>query len=151
MFLYSFLYVLFVKCIKSFYMLIPHSYIVHPSIHPWLYSPWVPWPLFQFLNLYIVCKTPWTGDQSVARPLTTHRTTQTRNKCTQTSIPRVVFEPTIPLFERAKTLHASDKAVAVTGSRLVTITKKNIFHIFLCLDRSLMQDIYLASSFPKHY
>jgi hypothetical protein len=36
-----------------------------------------PWPLFQFLNLYTVCRTPWTGDQPVARSLPTHRTTQT--------------------------------------------------------------------------
>jgi hypothetical protein len=34
-----------------------------------------PWPLFQFLNLYTVGRTPWTGDEPVARPLPTHRTT----------------------------------------------------------------------------
>jgi hypothetical protein len=34
-----------------------------------------PWPLFQFLNLYTAGRTPWTGDQPVARPLPTHRTT----------------------------------------------------------------------------
>jgi hypothetical protein len=34
-----------------------------------------------FLILYIVVgRTPWTGDQPVARPLPTHRTTQTQNK-----------------------------------------------------------------------
>jgi hypothetical protein len=32
-------------------------------------------------------KTPWTGDQPVARPLPTQRTTQTQNKRTQTSMP----------------------------------------------------------------
>jgi hypothetical protein len=42
-----------------------------------------PWPLFQFLNLYTVGRTPWTGDQPVARPLPTHRTAQTQNKRTQ--------------------------------------------------------------------
>jgi hypothetical protein len=36
-----------------------------------------PWPLFSFLILYPVCKTPWTGDQSVAKPLLVHITTQT--------------------------------------------------------------------------
>jgi hypothetical protein len=30
---------------------------------------------FQFFNLYTVGRTPWTGDQHVARPLPTHRTT----------------------------------------------------------------------------
>jgi hypothetical protein len=43
----------------------------------WLYSPCGHWPLFQFLNLYTVGRTPWSGDQPDARPLPTHRTTQT--------------------------------------------------------------------------
>jgi hypothetical protein len=34
-----------------------------------------PWSLFSFLNLYIVGRTPWTGDQPVTRPLPLHRTT----------------------------------------------------------------------------
>jgi hypothetical protein len=33
---------------------------------------------FSFLILYAVGRTPWTGDQPVARPLPTHRTTQTQ-------------------------------------------------------------------------
>jgi hypothetical protein len=37
---------------------------------------------FSFLILYTVCRTPWTGDQPVARPLPTHRTTQIQNKRT---------------------------------------------------------------------
>jgi hypothetical protein len=32
-----------------------------------------PWPLFQFLNLYTVGRTPWKGDQPVAGPLLSHR------------------------------------------------------------------------------
>jgi hypothetical protein len=55
-------------------------------------------------NLYTVSRTPWTGDQLVARPLSTHTTTQTQNKNTQTFMARVGFEPTIPVFERAKTV-----------------------------------------------
>jgi hypothetical protein len=39
-----------------------------------------PRPLFSFLILYTVSWTPWTGDQPVARPLHTRRTTQTQNK-----------------------------------------------------------------------
>jgi hypothetical protein len=57
-----------------------------------------PWPRFQLLEFYTVSRTPWTGDQPVARPLHIHRT--------QTSMPEVGFEPTIPVFERAKTVHA---------------------------------------------
>jgi hypothetical protein len=51
-------------------------------------------------------RTPWMGDQSVAGPLPEHRTAQTQNKSTQTSIPEAGFEPTFPVFERAKTVHA---------------------------------------------
>jgi hypothetical protein len=36
-----------------------------------------------FLILYKVGRTPWTGDQPVARSLPTHRMAQTRNKRTQ--------------------------------------------------------------------
>jgi hypothetical protein len=76
-----------------------------------------PWPLVQFLNLYTVCRTPCTGDQPVARPLPIHRTTQTQNKRTQTSMHRVGFELTISVFERTKTVHASDRAATVTDAR----------------------------------
>jgi hypothetical protein len=39
----------------------------------------------------------------IVRQLPTHRTAQTQNKHTQTSMPRVGFELTIPVFEQAKT------------------------------------------------
>jgi hypothetical protein len=45
-----------------------------------------PWSLIQFLNLYTVGRSPWTGDQPVGRPLPTHRTTQTQNIHTHTDI-----------------------------------------------------------------
>jgi hypothetical protein len=41
---------------------------------------------FSLLILYTVGRTPWTGDQPVARTLPTHRTAQTQNKRTQTSM-----------------------------------------------------------------
>jgi hypothetical protein len=70
---------------------------------------------FTFLFLYTVGRTPWTGDQPVARPLPTHRAAQTQNKRTQTSTSGVGFEPMIPVFERAKTVHALDRAATVIG------------------------------------
>jgi hypothetical protein len=73
----------------------------------------VPWPLFSFLILCTVGWTPWTGDQPAAWPLPTHRTTQTQKKRTQTSMPQVGFELTIPAFERAKTVHALDCVATV--------------------------------------
>jgi hypothetical protein len=67
--------------------------------------------LFSVLLIkYTVGRTPWAGDQPVARPLHTDRTTQTRNKHTQTSMLAVGFEPIISVLEWAKTVHASDRA-----------------------------------------
>jgi hypothetical protein len=81
---------------------------IHSSV---ALQPFVgPWPLLQFHNLfYTDGRTPWTSDQPLARPLPKHRTTQTQNKRTQTSMSWVGFEPTIPVFKRAKTVHALDR------------------------------------------
>jgi hypothetical protein len=38
-------------------------------------------------------------------------------------MPRVVFEPTIPVFERAETVHAIDHAAIVIGRLLYTKPK----------------------------
>jgi hypothetical protein len=96
----------------------------------WLYSlsdfGW----FFSFLILYTVGSSPWTGDQPVARPLRTHRTTQTQNKRTQTSMRRVGFEPTTPVFERVKRVHALDRAVTVLGEHR-TIAKRFVSLQFL--------------------
>jgi hypothetical protein len=55
---------------------------LYPSIYLWLYSPLVgPWPLLQFLTLYIVGRSPWTGDQPVAMPLLTHRINAQKHPC----------------------------------------------------------------------
>jgi hypothetical protein len=64
-------------------------------------------------SFYTVRRTPWTGDQPIARPLSTHGTAQTQNKRRQTSMPRVGFEPMIPVFERAKKVYALDRAATV--------------------------------------
>jgi hypothetical protein len=48
----------------------------HPSIHSSfypIYSPCGLWPLLHFLNLYVVGRTPWTENQTVARQLPTRR------------------------------------------------------------------------------
>jgi hypothetical protein len=85
-------------------------------IYLWLYSPFLdPGNFFSFLLLCTVGITPSTEDQPVARPLPTHRTIQTQNKRTQTSMPWVGLEPTLAAFERAKTVHALDRAATVNG------------------------------------
>jgi hypothetical protein len=82
----------------------------------WLYSPLLDLcRFFSFLIFYTVGRIPWTGDHPVARPLPAHKTAQTQNKCTQTSMPQMGFEPPIPVFERAKTVHALDRAATVVG------------------------------------
>jgi hypothetical protein len=77
---------------------------------------------FQFINL-LTGRTPLTGDQPVARPLPAHRTVQTQNRRTQTSMPQVVFEPTILVFERPKAVRALDRAASVIGTHVYTSRK----------------------------
>jgi hypothetical protein len=74
-----------------------HSFI-HSFIHPsMVLHPFVgPWPLLQFRNhFYTDGRIPCTSKQPVTRRLPKLRTTHT-----QTSLPRVGFEPTIPAFEQ---------------------------------------------------
>jgi hypothetical protein len=69
-----------------------------------------------FLILYRVGSIPWTGDQPVARPLPTHITTQTQNKCTQYRHPRIEWDPN-PRSRRSsdRRLHALDRAATLIG------------------------------------
>jgi hypothetical protein len=76
--------------------------------------------------LYTIDMTPWTEDQPVARPLPTHRTTQKQNKCRPTSTPLVGFEPTIPVFKRAKTVNALDHKTTVIIRKIISYEKKGL-------------------------
>jgi hypothetical protein len=122
------------------------------GFHLWLYSPCGPWPLFQFLNLFTVGRTPWTVVQPVSRPLHIHRTTQTQNKHTQTSIPRVRFEATIPTFKRAKTVHALDLR-PLWSQRLVSTAWKSwsctLFFLNFSLNSSSVW--HFLSKSPLYY
>jgi hypothetical protein len=96
-----------------------------------------PWPLIQFRNHFSTDgRTPWTSDHPVARPLSKH-TTQTQNKRIHT--PNIhalsgirTHDPSVRASEdssclrprgyrdrlaseRAKAVHALDRAAAVTG------------------------------------
>jgi hypothetical protein len=58
----------------STYLSIHLSIYIYLSVYLRFYNPFArPRPLFQFLNQYTVGRTPWTGDQLVARPLPAHR------------------------------------------------------------------------------
>jgi hypothetical protein len=88
------------------------------SFH-WLYSPLGPWPLF--FSFMIILQTVGLlgrvisssqGDLSLNTGQHKHRIKAYTYK---TSMPYVGSEPTIPAFERAKTVHALDRSATVTG------------------------------------
>jgi hypothetical protein len=85
----------------------------------WLYSPLNLGRIFSSLILYTVGRSLLTGDQPVARPLPTHRTSL--NKRTQISMPWMEFEPTTPEFVREKTVHASDCEAIVMARKLLSM------------------------------
>jgi hypothetical protein len=85
----------------------------HSSIHPSIYGSTVPLlDLGRFFSFLILGRriSPSQG-----------RYTQnnTQNKLTETSMPWVGFDPIIPVFERAKTVHALDRAATVIGSLIL--------------------------------
>jgi hypothetical protein len=118
---------------------------IRRTIYLWLYSPLLDLGRFyRFLIMHTVGKSPWTGEQPVAKPLTTYRPTQTQNKRTKTSMPCVRFDPMIPAFKWAKTVHSLDLAVTViAGSQNYTIVKNvsalRITGILDLIDRTVFQ------------
>jgi hypothetical protein len=81
-----------------------------------------------FRNIfYAGGRTPWMNDQPIARPLPTHRTTQTQNKRTH-RYPCLEWDsnPPIPAFEVAKTVHALDHAATVTGNKILYVYNSHI-------------------------
>jgi hypothetical protein len=90
------------------------------SICVWLYSPLLDLAAFStFLILYTVGRIPWTGDQPVARPILTHRTTQTQSAHTEihalswirTQDPSVRGAKRVYVLNRAVTMIGSDNKV----------------------------------------
>jgi hypothetical protein len=55
----------------------------------------------------------WTGYEPCHKAATYKRQEKAQKKRRQTPMPGVGFEPTIPVFERAKTFHALESAAAV--------------------------------------
>jgi hypothetical protein len=66
----------------------------------------------QFLNLLDSRWDSVDGDQFVAGPLPARDITQNKQK---KCMPQVGFESTIPVFERAKTVLALDRAATLIG------------------------------------
>jgi hypothetical protein len=101
-----------------------------------------PWRLFEFLNLHTVGRTPWTGYQPVARPIPTHRTTQTQNKRTQTSMPRVGLEPTFQVFELANTVHVQTAEIVCSSSTQGMVVCLRLFCVYV---------LYVGSGFAMDW
>jgi hypothetical protein len=64
-------------------------------------------------NLHDSVEDSWSIGHQPSQVRYLHRTIQTQNKRTQTSMPWVGFEPMNPVFERAKTFHAFDRGATV--------------------------------------
>jgi hypothetical protein len=80
------------------------------SLSLWLNSHLGLGRFFSFLILYTVSSLDGGSARRKA-------SIYTQNKRTRTSMPRVGFEPTIPVFEEAKAVNASDGAATVIGRK----------------------------------
>jgi hypothetical protein len=87
-----------------------------------------PLPFSQFLDLFTQSVVLLGRVISPSQGLSTYTQDiiKTQNKRKETSMPQVGFEPKIPMFERTKTVHASDRAATVFGYRYYTYIKFNI-------------------------
>jgi hypothetical protein len=67
-------------------------------------------------HIETVGRSPWNSDEP-CRKAATYTEQYKQKKRGQTSMPRVGFKPAIPMFERAKTFHALDRAATVMGPK----------------------------------
>jgi hypothetical protein len=94
--------------------------ILSSFIHRCLYSPLLgSGRLFRFVLLYTDGRIRERGI-SPSKGNYLHTGQHKQNKCTQTSMPQMGFEPTITFFEGANTVHALDRAATVIDMRYTT-------------------------------
>jgi hypothetical protein len=87
------------------------------------------WPIFQFPNHIHSRYDSLDGGWGRRKAVTYTRKNTNTEKLTQTSMAWMGFEPTIPAFERAKTVHALDCPATVIGHKVIYYLTENT----LCL------------------
>jgi hypothetical protein len=87
--------------------------LIHSFIHQWIYSPLLgPGLLFSFVIFFTQDgRTPWTGDQPVARPLPTQRTTQTEQTRART---HTHIHPLSGIWTHVPSVRASEDSSCLT-------------------------------------
>jgi hypothetical protein len=107
------------------------KYIAHKICHQDLFFIYVCLSAYLSTRMYIplldlghffsflIFFTQSVGGISPSQGRSGHRTEQTR-KCTQTSMPQVGFELTIPVFQRTNTFHALARAATLIGTVFVS-------------------------------
>jgi hypothetical protein len=89
---------------------------IHSFIHQWLYSLFLGPGLFFIFVIFFTQSVGLLGQGiSPSQGLYLYTEQHKQNKRTQTSMSHVRFEPTIPAFERAKTVHVLDREATVIG------------------------------------
>jgi hypothetical protein len=91
----------------------------------------------QFLNLRQ--SVGLLGRGSARRKVAAYTEKHKQNKCRETSMPRVGLQPTILVYERAKTFQAWDRAATVIGTSTSCVVTKFDFFILILL-RKLRRD-----------
>jgi hypothetical protein len=106
-----------IRAIRVNTLLLANEHIFVAVICLWLYSSLLDLGRsFSFLILYTVGRSPWTGDQPVARPLAVPRTTQTQNKRRQYKHPCLDWDPNLQSQRsRERRVHASYRAETLIG------------------------------------
>jgi hypothetical protein len=84
-----------------------------------------PWNALLYFSLSILRQSVGLLGRGIS-PSQGRYLTKTQNKRTQTSMPWVGFEPTVPVFERAKTVHALDRSGTVIASSTYTLSKTSL-------------------------